>query len=33
MTPVTITAMKGRAPEVVASPEPCPMSANALKER
>src|SRR4051795_9586638 len=30
-TPVVITAMNGRAPEVVASPAPCPMSVNALK--
>src|SRR3954447_14182865 len=30
ITPVVITARKGRAPVVVASPAPCPMSVNAL---
>src|SRR3954451_10841815 len=29
-TPVAITAMNGRAPDVVASPAPWPMSGNAL---
>src|SRR4051794_20357940 len=31
ITPVVMTTRKGRAPEVVASPAPCPMSVNALK--
>jgi hypothetical protein len=30
MTPVVITAMKGRAPEVLASPAPWPMSVKVL---